>query len=113
AAVPLHDRGNQPLELFLAPRMSGDRLGTAREAGVDSSRLDVEAFLLAARKHDLGALFRQRLGDRAADATAGSGHERDAPGQVAPGARGHGRADMPALGEGRSREVRVAEADRL
>src|SRR5207248_7697512 len=63
AAVPLHDRGNQPLELFLAPRMSGDRLGTAREAGVDSSRLDVEAFLLAARKHDPGALFRQRLGD--------------------------------------------------
>ena len=78
--MPFHDRGDQPLQVLQASGVGGYRLGLATEAAVDTSRLDVQAFLLPARQHDLRALLRQRLGDGAADAAAGSGHESDASG---------------------------------
>ncbi len=88
--MPFHHRRDQPLEVLLATCVSGDGLGLGWEPGVDPSRLDIEALLLAARQHNLRPLLRERLGDGAADAAAGSSHERDAPGQVEPGTRGHG-----------------------
>ncbi len=56
---------------------------------VDTLGFRVQVGLLAAAEDDLGAVLGQGAGDRAADPAAGSGHERDAPGKVEKGARGH------------------------
>jgi hypothetical protein len=50
----------------------------------------VEVRLLPAREDDLGALLSERFGDRAADAPARPGDQRNSSGQVESGAFGHG-----------------------
>ena len=71
--MPLHDRLDQPLQVLLAAGVRRDGLGPVRIASVDALGLCVEAFLLAARQHDVGALLGEGLRDGAADAPAGPG----------------------------------------
>src|SRR5207248_159843 len=69
----------EPLQVVAAAGVGGDRHGLIRVQGVASLCFSVEVRLLAAREDDLGSMLGEDLGDRASDATAGSGHQRDTP----------------------------------
>ena len=75
----LHGLLDEPLQVVLLAAVGGDRHGLLRVQGVDPLCFSVEVRLLAAREDDLGSMLGEDLGDRASDATAGSGHQRDTP----------------------------------
>src|SRR2546426_285338 len=85
----LHDLLDEALQLLGAAGMGRDRGRLVGVLRVDPLGFDVEVRLLPARQHDLGPVFGEDLRDRAPDAAACSGHERDSPGQIEKGARGH------------------------
>jgi hypothetical protein len=65
-------------EILRPSGMSRDRHSLFGKPGIDPLRLGVEVRLLAARKNDASALLGQRFSDRAADASAGAGDQRNA-----------------------------------
>ena len=85
----LHDLLDQAFQLLRPAGVGGDRGRLLRVLGIDPLGFDVEVRLLAAGQHHLGSVLGQDLGDRAPDAPAGPGHQRDSPRQVEEGACGH------------------------